>query len=57
LPAQTIDEVITQLSDIIDRSRSESSRLGYFVTLYRPGLLAIRLRESNDVARVIDPLS
>jgi Family of unknown function (DUF5995) len=35
MPAQNIDEVITQISDIIDRSRSESNRLGYFAALYR----------------------
>lgn len=32
---QNIDEVIARLSKIIDRSRSESSRLGYFAALYR----------------------
>ena len=35
MPAKNIDEVITQLSDIIAYSRSESSRLGYFAALYR----------------------
>ena len=34
-PAQTIDEVIEQLNDIIAWSRREKSRLGYFAVLYR----------------------
>ena len=34
-PAKTIDEVIEQLDEIIARSHSEQSRLGYFATLYR----------------------
>src|SRR5215475_8321232 len=34
-PAQSIDEVIARLTDIIDISRQESSRLGYFAALYR----------------------
>lgn len=33
--AHTVDEVIEQLTDIIDRSRREKSRLGYFAALYR----------------------
>ncbi len=35
LPAKTIDEVIEQLGEIIARSHSEASRLGYFASLYR----------------------
>ncbi len=123
-PAKNIDEVIARLTDIIDISRQESSRQGYFAALYRKvtinvkqgilngrfedgarmerldvnfavrlnslgeneriavvkqrdleisalgrlvykppgvflnlGLLAIRMRESNDVAKVINILS
>src|SRR5262245_50485432 len=41
MAAQNIDEVITQLSDIIDRSRSESSRIGYFATLYRKVAISV----------------
>jgi hypothetical protein len=33
--AQNIDEVIAQLTGIIDSSHKESSRLGYFAALYR----------------------
>src|SRR5215813_5956024 len=34
-PAQSIDEVIARLTDIIDSSRKEPGRLGYFAALYR----------------------
>lgn len=34
-PAETIDEVIDRLDEIIQRSRMDGSRLGYFATLYR----------------------
>ncbi|HKQ77687.1 MAG TPA: DUF5995 family protein [Blastocatellia bacterium] len=34
-PALTIDEVIARLTDIVDLSRNEPSRLGYFAALYR----------------------
>lgn len=35
MPAQTIDEVLAELDQIIIRARSEQSRLGFFATLYR----------------------
>ena len=35
MPAQTIDEVIAQLDEVIARSRREQSRLGFFAILYR----------------------
>lgn len=35
MPAETIDDVIEQLSRIIDRSRATASRQGYFPALYR----------------------
>lgn len=35
MTAQTIDEVIARLDDIITRARRERSRLGYFAVLYR----------------------
>ena len=35
MPAQTIDEVLAELDQIILRARSEQSRLGFFATLYR----------------------
>ncbi|HEX2489441.1 MAG TPA: DUF5995 family protein [Blastocatellia bacterium] len=34
-PAKNIDEVIARLTDIIDISRQEPGRLGYFAALYR----------------------
>jgi hypothetical protein len=34
-PAKNIDEVITRLTDIIDISRQEPGRMGYFAALYR----------------------
>ena len=35
MPAQTIDDVIQRLDNIIDRAYSQKSRLGYFAALYR----------------------
>jgi hypothetical protein len=35
LPAQTINEVVQQLDDIIEWAYSQKSRLGYFAALYR----------------------
>lgn len=40
--ATTIDEVIDQLSVIVDRSRLESSRLGYFASLYRKVTMCVK---------------
>jgi hypothetical protein len=40
--ARTIDEVIAQLNEIIDRSRRESSRLGYFAALYREVTISVK---------------
>jgi hypothetical protein len=41
-PAQNIDEVITRLTDIIDISRQEASRLGYFAALYRKVTVSVK---------------
>jgi hypothetical protein len=35
IPARTIGEVIQQLNEVIDASRQQGSRLGYFAALYR----------------------
>jgi hypothetical protein len=35
MPPQTIDEVLTELDQIILHARNERSRLGFFSTLYR----------------------
>lgn len=42
MPAQTIDEVLTQLDEIILRARQDQSRLGYFATLYRNVTLKVK---------------
>src|SRR5687767_7404122 len=42
MPAQTIDEVLAQLDEVIHRTRQESSRLGYFATLYRNVTLKVK---------------
>ena len=42
MPAQTIDEVLAQLDEVILRARQESSRLGYFATLYRNVTLKVK---------------
>jgi len=59
MPAQTIDEVIAQLNEIIDHSRRESSRLGYFAALYREvtiivkqGLLNGRFKDGARMERL-----
>jgi hypothetical protein len=35
MPPQTIDEILTELDQIILRARNERDRLGFFATLYR----------------------
>jgi hypothetical protein len=40
--ARTIDEVIAQLDEIIERSILEESRLGYFAALYRRGTIKVK---------------
>src|SRR5687768_12658552 len=42
MPAQTIDEVLAQLDEVIRRARQESDRLGYFATLYRNVTLKVK---------------
>ena len=46
MPAKTIDEVIQQLDEIIDRSYWQKSRLGYFAALYRKVTIEVK-KESN----------
>lgn len=41
-PAQTIDEVVGRLTEIVERSRAERSRLGYFAALYRKVTVKVR---------------
>ncbi len=47
MPANTIDEVITALDAIIQRSWDENSRMGYFAALYRRVTRAVRDGLSN----------
>ncbi len=42
MSAQTIDEVIARLDDLIKRARAEASRLGFFATLYRNVTLKVK---------------
>ncbi len=42
MPAETIDQVIEQLDDIIDWSINRSSRLGYFAALYRKVTIKVK---------------
>ena len=42
MSAQTIDQVIQQLDDIVDWSLSHNSRLGYFAALYRKVTLKVK---------------
>ena len=42
MPAQTIDEVIQYLDEIIASAQNESSRAGYFPALYRKVTLAVK---------------
>ncbi len=41
-PANTIDEVVERLTEIVEWSRAECSRLGYFAALYRKVTVAVR---------------
>jgi hypothetical protein len=42
MPPETIDEVLTQLDQIIHRARTERDRLGFFATLYRNVTIKIK---------------
>jgi hypothetical protein len=42
MPAESIDEVLAQLDEIIFRARQERSRLGFFATLYRNVTLKVK---------------
>ena len=42
MPAETIDQVIRQLDDIIDWSINNDSRLGYFAALYRKVTIKVK---------------
>ena len=42
MSAKTIDQVIEQLDDIVDRTKRQKSRLGYFGALYRKVTLKVK---------------
>ena len=46
--ANTIDEVITQLDNIIEWSNQRQSRIGYFATLYRKMTVAVKEGIANN---------
>jgi hypothetical protein len=46
--ANTIDEVITRLTEIIDWSREKKSRLGYFAALYRKVTIKVKEGIANE---------
>lgn len=52
MPTTTINEVTTQLTAIIDRSRQEQSRLGYFAALYR--LVTLNVKAGIQAGRFED---
>lgn len=41
-PAQTVDEVIERLTEIVARSKAERSQMGYFAALYRKVTMQIK---------------
>ncbi len=43
-PAETIEEVIEQLTRIVEESKSKESRLGYFAALYRQVTITVKRR-------------
>ena len=52
MAANSISEVIDQLDDIIDRSRAEESRIGFFAALYRK--VTIQVKEGIAAGRFDD---
>lgn len=50
--AETIDEVIERLTEIIEQSKSDQSRLGYFAALYRK--VTCRVKECIDKGDYFD---
>jgi hypothetical protein len=50
-PAQTVDDVVERLDEIIARSQQEGSRRGYFAALYRATTLRVR---ANIQAQAFD---
>jgi hypothetical protein len=49
---QTIDEVLTELDQIIRRARSERDPLGFFATLYRNVTISMIIKVRSDIEEV-----
>jgi len=56
MPAQTLDEVIAELGEIVARAQREADRIGYFAALYRRVTIAVKAEIANgafeDVPRI-----
>jgi len=48
---QTIDEILTELDQIVLRARNERDRLGYFATLYRNVTIKVKRRYCRRLVR------
>ncbi len=42
IPAKSIDEIVVDLTEIVERARADKSRIGYFAAMYRKVTLAIK---------------
>jgi hypothetical protein len=42
MPAKSIDEIVVELTRIVDQARANKSRIGYFAAMYRKVTLAIK---------------
>ena len=42
IPAKSIDEVVVDLTEIVERAREDKSRVGYFAAMYRKVTVAIK---------------
>jgi hypothetical protein len=51
-PAETLDGVIERLNEIIEQSKSNQSRLGYFAALYRK--VTCRVKECIEEGNYFD---
>ena len=47
-PPESIDDVISRLDEIVERSRADASRAGYFAALYRKVTVEVKKRIEDD---------
>ena len=52
MAAQSIDDIVADLTEIVERAREDKSRIGYFAAMYRKVTLAIK--EAIDVGEFED---